>query len=221
MAKNILLVGASGYIAQCVMDTLGKKAGYNFIKAQRIIKKEEGFTIDFSDPSSIEKFSLSEKTTLDGIFFMQGINPQKNIKEMTYEHFHSMMEVNLIGPALLLKKIYKKMNKGALVLFLSSVAAQKGSYDPAYASAKAGLTGLISSIANEFPDMRVNSISLGLVEGSPVEKKMTPDFRKKHTDNMFGNELIKVENIIQVIELLLTNNNISRANIPIDGGLRF
>jgi 3-oxoacyl-[acyl-carrier protein] reductase len=221
MQKNILLVGATGYIAQNVIKILGEKKEYNFIKAQRnATNSHDELYLDFSDIASIENFQLPEKTLLDGIFFLQGINPQKNTKDITYDHFLKMMQVNIIGPTLLIKKLHPFINPHALVLFFSSIAAQKGSYDPSYAAAKSALTGLINSLANEFSSIRFNSISLGLVENSPVEKGMTEDFKKKHKDKMFGNELIKVDAIIDTIELILKNRSICSTNVQLDGGYK-
>ncbi|HXB38956.1 MAG TPA: SDR family oxidoreductase [Bacteroidia bacterium] len=221
MQKNILLVGATGYIAQNVIKTLGGKKEYNFIKAQRnVTNPDNELYLDFSDIAAVENFQLPEKMHLDGIFFLQGINPQKNTKEITYEHFLKMMQVNVIGPALLIKKLHPLINPNALVLFFSSIAAQKGSYDPSYAAAKSALTGLLNSLANEFSSIRFNSISLGLVENSPVEKGMTEDFKKRHKDKMFGNELIKVDAIIDTIELILKNKSICSTNVQLDGGFK-
>ncbi|MFI5142347.1 MAG: SDR family oxidoreductase, partial [Bacteroidia bacterium] len=116
--------------------------------------------------------------------------------------------------------LHSVINPNALILFFSSIAAQKGSYDPSYAAAKSALAGLMNSFANEFPTIRFNSISLGLVEGSPVEKGMTEDFKKRHKDRMFGNELIKIESIIDTIELLLKNKSICTTNVQLDGGYK-
>jgi len=220
MQKNILLVGASGFIAQNVLKTLSAKKEYNFIKAQRNATNSGELQLDFSDLASIENFKLPDSIQLDGIFFLQGINPQKNTKEISYDHFLKMMQVNIIGPTLLIKKLHSVINPNALVLFFSSIAAQKGSYDPSYAAAKSALAGLMNSLANEFSSIRFNSISLGLVEGSPVEKGMTEDFKKRHKDRMFGNELIKVEFIIDTIELLLKNKSICTTNVQLDGGYK-
>jgi NAD(P)-dependent dehydrogenase (short-subunit alcohol dehydrogenase family) len=112
----------------------------------------------------------------------------------------------------------EKFGLNCLVLFVSSVAKRKGSYDPSYAAAKAGLTGLMHSLANTYKKQRFNLISLGLVEDSPVYKQMTKDFREKHAARMQNGKFIKSENVVSVINLLIENENINRADIGIDGG---
>lgn len=166
-----------------------------------------------------DDFSLDLPAKLDGVLFFQGINPVKNTRAMDIKHFNNMLRVNLIGPAMLIKSIVDSFNDDAMVLFFTSVAARKGSYDPSYASAKAGIIGMMYSFANEFPKYRFNALSLGLVENSRVHEQMTPAFREKHALGMYKNSLIKFSSINSMIFELLENSNINRSVIPIDGGL--
>jgi 3-oxoacyl-[acyl-carrier protein] reductase len=214
--KNILIVGSNSFIAKNTVDKLQQQS-YNCILTSRS-SGDPALVLDVENEKSILDFcKLNSTISLDGILFFQGINPSRNVKEMTAEHFMKMLSVNLIGPALLLKHIHKNLNKDAMILFISSVAAQKGSYDPSYAAAKSGMIGLTHTLANEFPDFRFNSISLGLVEDSPVYNNMTPDFRKKHFDRMNG-KFIKAGDVSSLISELLENISINKATINIDGG---
>jgi hypothetical protein len=61
-------------------------------------------------------------------------------------------------------------------------------------------------------------ISLGLVENSPVYNQMTDDFREKHANRMQNKRFIQVKNINSMIELLLNNESINRADMALDGG---
>jgi NAD(P)-dependent dehydrogenase (short-subunit alcohol dehydrogenase family) len=63
----------------------------------------------------------------------------------------------------------------SVIIFFSSVAKKKGSYDPSYAAAKSGLVGLMHSLANAYKTQRFNIISLGLVENSPVFNQMSDE----------------------------------------------
>lgn len=214
--KNILIVGSNSFVAKHTVQKL-QELSFNCILSSRS-SGDQSLHLDMEDENSIVEFCKSNSNLfIDGILFFQGINPSKNIKEMTSDHFMKMMSVNLIGPSLLLKYFHKNINAGAMLLFISSIAAQKGSYDPSYAAAKAGINGLMQTIANEFPALRVNSISLGLVEGSPVYNQMTPDFRKKHFDRMNG-KFIQPDQVSTAIADLLENPSINRTTINLDGG---
>lgn len=215
--KNILIVGSGSFVAKNVVDKL--KPHYNCVSTSRSSSVSE-FYLDIESEDSIISFCDKNKTNFwDGILFFQGINPSKNTKEITTEHFVKMLIVNLVGPAILLKHLYKNLNVNSMILFVSSIAAQKGSYDPSYASAKAGIIGLVQSLANEFPDFRFNTISLGLVENSPVFNNMTLDFRQKHAERM-NNKFVQVNDVSSAVYELLRNLSINKTTLNIDGGFK-
>jgi 3-oxoacyl-[acyl-carrier protein] reductase len=216
MRNNILIVGANSFIAKEFVKSSALAGQTDFLLASR--SENAQVFIDFSQYSSIRKAAAEVKTGLDGVIFFQGINPQKNAKETTSEHVMKVLEVGVLGPILLIQAFAEKLNPGASVVFLSSVAARKGSYDPAYAAAKSAISGMMFSFAGEFPLLRFNSVSLGLVEGSPVFEGMTPDFREKHRTRMFNKQFVKAANVVRVIDELLLNDNINRETIHLDGG---
>jgi NAD(P)-dependent dehydrogenase (short-subunit alcohol dehydrogenase family) len=217
MKRNILFVGSNSYVAKHTALLL-KERGFNCILSSRNNINPE-LILDIEDESGIKKFvELNKTLQIDGILFFQGLNPSRNTKEISSGDFLRMLTVNLVGPALLLKYFYRNINPNAMVLFMSSIAATKGSYDPSYASSKAALPGLMYSLANEFKDIRFNCLSLGLIENSPVYNGMTEDFRARHADKMYNNEFIKVGDVASVIAELLENKAINRSIIPINGG---
>ena len=59
---------------------------------------------------------------------------------------------------------------------------------------------------------------MGLVENSPVFNQMTDNFRAKHAGHMQNGSFIKAENVANVIDLIISNSNLNRADIPVDGG---
>jgi 3-oxoacyl-[acyl-carrier protein] reductase len=213
--KNILIVGVSGFIAQELKAGF-EQQGFTVIGTSRSKSSNELY-LDLSDPDCIENF-VAPVDKLHAIVFAQGIKPSQNLRAITHQHFLNMLEVHVIGPSLLLKKLLPLCERNALVLFFSSVAARKGSYDPSYAAAKAGILGLIQSLQNEFPEQRFNAISLGLVEDSPVYQGMSEEFRQKHRSHMHNQSLIGVGNVVTLANELLRNSSISRSVFPLDGG---
>ncbi len=208
---KVLVIGANSFIAKHVISKLDQLGIQSLLTTRA--------TLNIEEEDSIKSFCVSNVDTFDSILFFQGINPSLNTKDMTSEHFKKMLNVNLVGPTLLLKHLYNSINRGAMLLFISSIASRKGSYDPSYASAKAGITGLTNSLATEFSDFRFNTISLGLVEDSPVFDQMTPDFRKKHSDGMNGG-FIQKEDVSTAIIELIQNKSINRAQLNIDRGFK-
>ncbi len=210
MQKTILIVGANSFIAKSMVLHL-EAAGYACMAAPRS-------ELDMEDETSIIRFvEKSGNLMLDGIIFCQGINPDKNVKDTSMDHIEKMWKVNIGGPIILLKHLHFKLNNAAPIIFFSSVAVTKGSYDPAYAAAKSAIYGLIQSLANEFAHLRFNAIALGLVENSPVYNKMTEDFREKHRKNMKEGKFIQTEDIGVAVVELLNNISINRSIVPLTG----
>jgi len=210
---KVLVIGGNSFIAKGIEPLLASEG----IQLVRIGKE----LLDISNEDQIVRFSEKQpENCFDAILFAQGINPSQNTKESKELHVVNMLKSNVVGPILLMKHLHQKLNPFTSVIFLSSIAAEKGSYDPAYAASKAAMKGLIHSFANEFPSMRFNAISLGLVEESPVFQQMTPDFLQKHRDHMHNGQLIQLAQIASVIQLLLCNDNLNRSIIPLNAGYR-
>jgi len=213
--RNIIVFGARSFIGKtfiCNYESL-----FNIIPVYRN-NKTHPYNLDFNITTDIPDFAKKIVTNIDGILFAQGMNPSKSIQHITEAYFTEMLRINLITPVLIIQQLIKKLNKGACVVFISSVSKRKGSYDPSYAAAKSGITGLMYSLANAYPAIRFNTISLGLVEDSPVFKGMTDDFRQKHASNMYNNSFVNVNDVSDVIRLLITNNSINKADFSVDGG---
>ena len=214
MKETVLLFGGNSFLAKAFNEKYGAQ-----YKVKNIYRNDPARDLNFDfETGDTEAITDELKDNYKAILFFQGINPSVGAKDITAEHFNKMLKINLVTPALLVKNLADKLADGALILFVSSVAKKKGSYDPAYASAKAGLTGLMQSLANAYPTLRFNIISLGLIENSPVFKQMTPHFRQKHAVRMFNNSFVKVDDVITVVSELINNQSINRTDIEIDGG---
>lgn len=213
--KNILVFGASGSIGQEFVDSCAKSSEYKVVTAGR--GAENDIRVDFSNAEDFLNLKAGD-IKYDAVIFLQGINPTKNLEDSNPEHFVQMFNLNIIGPAFVFRQLSKKLNPNASVVMMNSIASYKGSYDPAYAASKSAIKGLIHSLANAYPQFRFNSISLGLVKDSRVYNQMTPDFREKHALRMYNNSFVQVDNVIRVITELIENENINKAEIPLNGG---
>lgn len=215
--KTLLIVGANSFLANdfmkragsdCRFVTLGRNPGMDL-------------QADLTHPDEIDSLTLPENIiSLDGILFFQGLHPERSAKDADWDRMQSMHALNLSAPVYLLKCFHETLNPGSAIIFFSSIATRKGSYDPSYAAAKSGIQGLIQSLANEFGTFRFNAISLGLVEGSPVERGMSDHFRERHKSRMFGQALIQPEEVSKTLLWILDNPNVNRIEIALDGGYK-
>jgi len=213
--KNVVTFGASGYVGTHFYEKY--QGTYNVVGINRS-------TFDFLNPDFVslhQKISLdlSLEKGIDALVFLQGINPSMGVHDINASHFRDMLSVNLIMPMEVINNLLPLLNKDASIIFISSVAEKKGSYDPSYASAKSGMRGLQQTLSNQLPNLRFNIISLGLVKGSPVETGMTDDFRQRHLDAM-GNQLVDTNDVCKTIEFLIECNSVARSTISVDRGYR-
>jgi hypothetical protein len=145
-------------------------------------------TVDMLDERALS-IEFEKLPSIDLAVFAQGISPSSNLSDMTKEHART------------------------------SNAAAKGSYDPSYAAAKGATVSLTKSLAKELKDrVRVTCIAPGLVADSPVHRSMTPEHAATHEARMFGNRLVRGEEVARLIWEIYRNPALNGCVIPIDGG---
>ena len=221
MKKNVLVFGASGFIGRHFCRFVGND--YDMLQvAGRLDSDDCNIRFNFYDyEQSLNTFmDYVGAVVFDSVIFLQGTNPVTGVDSITVNNFNNMMMLNVSIPTLLIKELSKNnLSQDCSVIFMSSIASKKGSYDPSYAAAKSAIQGLAQSLSNWKPTMRFNSISLGLVKYSPVYFGMTQDFIDKHTQAM-GGSLVDVKDVCKAICLLVECDSISRTTIDIDCGYR-
>ena len=208
--KNVLLFGSTGYVGTHFIERNIKK--YNIIEVGR---RE----FDFLDPDIDSLVKSLRNTKFDAVVFLQGINPCNGVDDITEEQFFNMLKINITTPHEIIRSINPWISYEGSVVFMSSIARKKGSYDPSYATSKAGLVGLQQTMSNAFPFLRFNTVSLGLVKNSTVHRSMTDDFEKKHIDAM-GGKLVHVDDACKAIEFLIECNSVNRSIVSVDRGFK-
>lgn len=221
----IVVFGANGYIAKRFIELFAEKYVFEKFYGPSICDDR---SIDFADDEWACRFNYdllyeqgdrTKPKRFDAVLFMQGMNPRCGVDEITTGQFNSMLAVNLTGPTIMLQILKAFMNPSCANVFISSIAAKKGSYDPSYAAAKAGISGLVSSFSNAYNDMRFVSLSLGLVMGSPVHLGMTTEFVQKHLEKM-GGRLVDVDDVCKTIDYVVQCKSFDRCELNLDCGFR-
>ena len=221
--ETILLVGINGAIGKAVYELFTKK-GIRCLGTSSSIssKSKKIFYLDFEEPDSIIRLK-KVLPKINGIVFCAGFEPQFSLAETSFAHHKKMIDIHVSGPLFVVKALSEKIKNGGSVIFISSVAAQKGSYDPSYAIAKSAVNGMTKTLAKELAayKIRVNAIAPGLVKGTPVHKRMTEDFRETHVKNTLLHQLTTTTDCAEAIFFLFTQKQITGQLIHINGGQYF
>ena len=222
--KTYLVIGASGSVGAKVKEILVQE-NHRVISAsskKNTSQKDDHIYLDLTDLPSI--YLLREFTTaLDGIIFAAGYEPKQSLLEMSPEHQNKMMQIHVTGPINTIQVLLKNLKEQASLIFISSIAAYKGSYDPMYATAKGATISACRTLAVELSKykIRVNCIAPGLIAHSPVYEGMTADFRERHIQNTLDKRLATADECAQSIHFLLKQEHITGQIIHINGGQYF
>jgi len=105
--------------------------------------------------------------------------PPADFDAMTEAFWQKLLSINLIGPFRCTKAAapFLKASRGAIVNTASISAYGGGGSSSAYCATKAGLVALTREWARALgPEVRVNAVAPGLVEGSNWDCKWTPEY---------------------------------------------
>jgi 3-oxoacyl-[acyl-carrier protein] reductase len=204
--QNFLVVGGRGAVGRAFV-ALALSKGIDSIMVTsdaQLAQRAEGHVyLDLCQPATITAATQSFDTPLCGILIASGYEPSQSLAEMTTEHLARMVAVHLTGPLLLIQAFRPFLQASSSIALISSVAAWKGSYDPAYAMVKSGVVGLVRTLARELaPNTRVNAIAPGLIADSPVFHRMTDDFRQRHQQAALTGDIATPQQIAETILFL-------------------
>lgn len=152
-------VRAEGAFAIAIGRNPAKLAAIEADVARRI-------TIDLTMPAMWDK-ALAALPELDGLVVCSGKLDIVPLQSGSAAAFTEVIDINLVAPALLIRHLLcaRRIRDGASIVFIGSIAGHSGGC-AAYGASKAGLTGLMRTLAAELVvrKIRVNCVSPGLVK---------------------------------------------------------
>jgi 3-oxoacyl-[acyl-carrier protein] reductase len=219
--KTVLIIGMRGMVGSALHCRLIAEKQFTVIGTTSS-KDDRGalLYLNLEEERSVETFSVDRP--IDHVIITSGYEPHVNLADTSAHHVRKMFAIHLTGPILLLKGIHKFLNPGGSVIFISSPAAYKGSYDPAYAAVKAGVNGLVKTLAKDFaPAIRVNALSPSLIKDSPVYERMTEDFRQKHLNLTLTKKHTTADECVDSILFLMHSQQTTGQILHLNGGMVF
>jgi NAD(P)-dependent dehydrogenase (short-subunit alcohol dehydrogenase family) len=177
--KHILVTGASSGMGKVFARMISEQGGQVTLLARNTERLQQtldslvgdGHQIcvcDLTDESQLKKV-VGDIQPLDGIVFCAGINEFVPVKFVKQEKIERMFQTNYFSQLLLLQQLLKKkqLNKGASVVFISSVSSVMGVQGTLlYASSKGAINSAVRVLASELAGqrIRVNAILPGIVQ---------------------------------------------------------
>lgn len=162
---------------------------------------------------------------IDVLINNAGISIDTTFEDKTKENFMKILEINLITPFLLSKKIGLKMkeNKEGIIINISSNNGIDAGYIESldYDASKAGLINLSKNLANYLkPYVRVNTICPGWVN-TDMNKLLDKDFIEKEKNKILLNRFAEPEEVASLVKFLISDDAkyINNSVIRIDGGI--
>lgn len=234
--KTILVTGASSGIGRGIAIACSKMGATVIINGrneQRLaetmteMQGEENLSLaaDLSDSNSLIGM-VSRLPKLDGIVHCAGIGQRVLCKQLQEADLDTMMDVNFKAPVMLQTEILKqkKINKGASIVFIASIASDSPSIGNAvYSASKGAIISYANCLALELAprQIRVNCILPAMIwtdlilKGGLTEEELKED-EKKYPLKRYG----KPEDIANLSIYLLSNAAawMTGSSIKITGG---
>lgn len=235
--KTILVTGASSGIGRGIAIACSKMGATVIINGrneQRLaetmteMQGEENLSLaaDLSDSNSLTEM-VSRLPKLDGIVHCAGIGQRVLCKQLQETDLDTMMDVNFKAPVMLQTEIlkHKKINKGASIVFIASIASDSPSIGNAiYSASKGAIISYANCLALELAprQIRVNCILPAMIwtdlilKGGITEEELKED-EKKYPLKRYG----KPEDIANLSIYLLSNAAawMTGSSIKITGGV--
>lgn len=234
--KTILVTGASSGIGRGIAIACSKMGATVIINGRNEQRLAETMTemqgeenlslaVDLSDSNSLTEM-VSRLPKLDGIVHCAGIGQRVLCKQLQEADLDTMMDVNFKAPVMLQTEILKqkKINKGASIVFIASIASDSPSIGNAvYSASKGAIISYANCLALELAprQIRVNCILPAMIwtdlilKGGITEEELKED-EKKYPLKRYG----KPEDIANLSIYLLSNAAawMTGSSIKITGG---
>lgn len=164
---------------------------------------------------------------LDGCVSNAGMGMTLPLQFASLEKMEQLYRVNCFAPVLLVKELIKKkkLNKGASVVFTSSIAGLSNisPTNAVYGSSKSALNAFVKYLALEFAgkQIRFNSIHPGRIETPLIQNSMmTEEDRMRDVEKYPMKRYGQPEEVARSIVFLLSDaaSYITGTSVVVDGG---
>lgn len=235
--KIVLVTGASSGIGRAMAvecSRMGAKVIITGRSSERLSETmnlmtgcgHQSFICDLNSQSEVSEL-VDFVPPLDGFVSNAGCNKRMLCQFIKEENLDLVVNTNLVSPILLTKSLIKKkkINKGASIVFTSSIAVYHSSIgDSVYSATKGGIQSFSRVLAMELASkgIRVNTIQPGMVKTGLLHNNVLSqeDYEadeKRYPLGRYG----KPEEIAKAAVYLLSDATawMTGSSIVMDGGI--
>lgn len=234
--KTIIVTGASSGIGRGIAIACSKMGASVIINGRNMSKLQETISLMEGDGNMIVAGDLTDKTMLtgfveklpklDGIVHCAGIGQRISCKDLTESDISQVMDVNFKAPVLLQAEILrqKKINKGASIVFIASIASWSPSIgNSVYSASKGAIISYANCLSLELAPrkIRVNCISpamvwTDLILNDAVDEELLKEDEKCYPLKRYG----QPEDIANLVAYMLSDAStwMTGSNVKISGG---
>lgn len=223
MKKCAFITGCAKGIGREIALDLAR-SGYNIIGTYRTSLKEieslkckldligvsfDYYKLDLSDEDNINRVckNIKEKyDRLDVLINNAALSLDNNFKDKTKEEFMKVLDVNLVGPFLIIQKLSELLEESKIINIASTDGINTYSkLNMDYSASKAGLINLTKSLALEFDKAQIYALCPNWVNTESV-REMNPDYLQEELDRIGQRKLIEPNEVSsKVLEILESN----------------
>ena len=235
--KTILITGASAGIGRGVAITCAQQGAICVITGRNENRlgetlnglEGEGHQMLATDLTQFEAIPVmvGQLPKLDGIVHCAGIGQRKMVKLLDEADIDHVMDINFKAPVMLQTEILKqkKINKGASIVFIASIAAESPSMgNSIYSASKGAIISYSLCLKEELAPrlIRVNCISpamvwTDLVLSDGISEEQLKNDEQKYPLKRYG----QPEDIAKLAAFLLSDASswMTGSNVKITGGV--
>lgn len=220
--KVVLITGSAKGIGAEVAREFAK-TGYQlilhyFTSVDRVIKLKEELELKYSTQVFLIQANLSNEieinymikeiinkfSKIDVLVNNAALSMDCDVLEKTKEEFVKVLEVNLIAPFLLIKKLSTALAGGTVINISSTDADDTGSsINIDYCASKAGLNSLTKTLSLAYPNIRICAVAPNWVKTEAV-LEMEPTYLESELKRIGQKNLIEpnivAKKIIEIVE---------------------
>lgn len=229
--SKIFITGSSRGIGAAIAK-LCAESGYDLIlhgrsKTTELLSLANSLNADFvyfdiTNEQEIKK-EINKIQKINILINSAGINISKPFIDLNLKDWQSIYDVNVFGLISLIKYAHPILSKNKLSKIIN-IGSIKGLHSSvgraAYASSKAAVINLTSSLAKEFaPEIIVNSVSPGFTETSMTKNTWSKRIEDQVNSILLG-RMADPKEIAEVVLFLCSDKckYITGQNIIVDGG---